>query len=476
MTGSQNKETLPQSNVVETNKDGKIAQDKCPKCGATDISLNIKNGKLRCNYCRCEFAGEKLEGLVEDISFLKGEVIASGGKEIDKSFENIITLKCDSCGAEVVVDTTSSTQNKCHWCRNMLSIDKQIPNGAVPDLVLPFKIEKQDARNLIESFTNKRKFYANTKFINEFRTDNIMGVYLPYLVVDVNSHAYLKGKAEIETRSYYVGHKEHRERVYDADVYSISREYDLIIEGLTIESNSDRIKNGSDNKTNNVINAIMPFDIENCVKFKSNFLNGFTSEKRDIDIEDIKPLVNTQVKDISRYAASETARKYNRGIRWEKEDLDIIGEQWKTAYLPVWLYSYQDTKNNVLHYVAVNARTKETMGSIPINFTKLLTISFLVELLGLFMVLFVDWDYSFIFLSLGFFYYVFIYQSYRNKDQRHRHEIETKKQISNLNKTDTLTGRIRGVRHSKVSGSNESEVKGSTINNSFANKSNKDKM
>ena len=28
-------------------KDG---QNKCPKCGATDISLNTKTGNLRCNY------------------------------------------------------------------------------------------------------------------------------------------------------------------------------------------------------------------------------------------------------------------------------------------------------------------------------------------------------------------------------------------------------------------------------------------
>ncbi len=40
-------------------KDG---QNKCPKCGATDISLNTKTGNLRCNYCRLpSFKPKKLK-------------------------------------------------------------------------------------------------------------------------------------------------------------------------------------------------------------------------------------------------------------------------------------------------------------------------------------------------------------------------------------------------------------------------------
>ena len=37
-------------------------------------------------------------------------------------------------------------------------------------------------------------------------------------------------------------------------------------------------------RLNNIINAIMPFDTENCVKWDSNYLKGFSSEKRDVNI------------------------------------------------------------------------------------------------------------------------------------------------------------------------------------------------
>lgn len=93
-----------------------------------------------------------------NIENLEGEVIGSGASDIIADTNDIITLKCTSCGAEVVIDTASSTQARCHWCRNTLSINEQIPNGAVPDTVLPFSVPKKEAKDAIETFVGKRKF------------------------------------------------------------------------------------------------------------------------------------------------------------------------------------------------------------------------------------------------------------------------------------------------------------------------------
>lgn len=58
-----------------------------------------------------------------------------------------------------------------------------------------------------------------------------------------------------------------------------------------------------------------------------------------------------------------------------------------------------------LQVLAVIARTKETMGSIPIHVPKLLFISLLVEILGIVAMMIVDFNYSWLFLLIGF--YVF---------------------------------------------------------------------
>lgn len=448
--------------IVKTDVGAKDGQNKCPKCGSTDISVNVNNGHLRCNFCRYEFEPEKVAGLETDISQLKGEVIGSGATDIVADTSDVVTFKCSSCGAEVVIDTSEVTQARCHWCRNTLSVNQQIPNGSVPDVVLPFTVKKEDARAQIEKFVSKRKFYANPQFKKEFTTENIIGVYFPYMVVDTNAHSKMSGEGEHEVRHYTIRKGDHSETYYDADLYHVEREFDIAIEGLTIEASADKLNKKAVDKTTNVINSIMPFDIENAVKWNANYLKGYSSEKRDINIEQVKTLVEAQSKDIARFAANDTLEQYDRGVAWSSEELEIKGQQWKAAYLPVWLYSYQEVKGNkkLLHYVAVNARTKETMGSVPIHMPKLLGVSFLVECGGVLAMLFVDFDYDWLFLLLGVIYFIVIYTRYRNDNARHKYEVETKKEISNLKEEDRLISRRTKLTNSYMVGANNTSIRG----------------
>lgn len=448
--------------IVKTDVGAKDGQNKCPKCGSTDISVNVNNGHLRCNFCRYEFEPEKVAGLETDISQLKGEVIGSGATDIVADTNDVLTFKCSSCGAEVVIDTSEVTQARCHWCRNTLSVNQQIPNGSVPDVVLPFTVKKEDARAQIEKFVSKRKFYANPQFKKEFTTENIMGVYFPYMVVDTNAHSKMSGEGEHQVREYTVRKGDHSQTYYDADLYHVEREFDIAIEGLTIEASADKLNKKAVDKTTNVINSIMPFDIENAVKWNANYLKGYSSEKRDINVEQVKTLVEMQSKDIARFAANDTLKQYDRGVAWSSEELEIKGQQWKAAYLPVWLYSYQEVKGNkkLLHYVAVNARTKETMGSVPIHMPKLIGVSFLVECCGIIAMMFTDFDYNWLFLLVGIIYFMMIYTKYRNDDARHKYEVETKKQISNLKEEDRLINRRTKLTNSRIVGANNTSIRG----------------
>ena len=459
------------SRIIQTDLNAKDGQDKCPKCGATDISLNPRTGLLRCNFCRYEFKPETVEELNTNISELNGNVMGSAAQDISTDSENVITLKCSSCGAEVVIDTAEATQARCHWCRSTLSINQQIPNGSVPDVVLPFKLTKAEAKAQIENFVGRRKFFAHPKFRQEFTTENIMGVYFPYMVVDINSHAFLLGKGEKQVRRYTRGSGENQRTYYDADLYTVGRDFDLAIDDLTIESNSDRLNKNASGKTNNIINSIMPFDTENCVKWNSNYLKGYTSERRDTNVEQLRPIVNTQAKDIAKFAANNTIKESDRGVCWETQNFDVKGSLWKTAYLPVWLYSYQEDKGDkkLLHYVAVNARTKETMGSVPIHMPKLLGISALVELLGILLMMFVDSDYSFLFLLLGFIYFLVMYLKYRNTNARHHYETETKSNMQNLRKKDEFIKRETGLSNSKINGANNTSATAENITETLMN-------
>src|SRR5699024_11942771 len=53
--------------------------------------------------------------------------------------------------------------SRCHWCRHVLTINEQVPNGVVPDAVLPFSLTHEQAVKAIEEFAGKRKFFARSE-------------------------------------------------------------------------------------------------------------------------------------------------------------------------------------------------------------------------------------------------------------------------------------------------------------------------
>lgn len=307
--------------IINTD-DNKEIEKRCPDCGASDVTLDIKKGLLKCNYCGKEFSTKEIAEKDKEAKDVVGIKKGSGTKDITSS-NDIITIKCTGCGAEVVINTKENTSARCHWCRSILSINSQIDNGAIPDEVLPFKLEKKEAESKIKEYVEQRKFFANNTFLNEFTTNNIMGVYFPYLIVDCNGHGHFTGEAGHIKRTYEIvtgkdsDGNEKKETVYDIDLYNIERDFDVAIDDLTIESSKDKLDKKNKNKTTNIINSIMPYDTENCVKFESNFLVGFTSEKRDINVSDIEEKIDQSLLDITRYTLNNDLKYYNSGVNWK---------------------------------------------------------------------------------------------------------------------------------------------------------------
>ncbi len=357
--------------------------NRCPKCGSTDIRHKPGSDLLVCLYCRKEWQGARLEeefGLGEGIDQLKGTVIASGAKNIALDAASLMSFKCTGCGAEVTVNTESAMTARCHWCRHVFGINEQVANGAVPDAVLPFRIKKGNAVARVRQFVDKRRMFALKAFKEQFTPDNVVSVYLPYMIVDGNTSADLAGVAETETGCYTLGIGNNKITYYDADVYQVKRHVDFTVDDLPLESSSSRGNLDTRANTNNIINTILPFDTKNAVKWNASYMVDVTSEKRNQDVEHLLPRLEDQLLSIARAQVATSVSRYDRGVRWEQERLSVHGTRWVAMYLPVWLYSYHQPGSNggMLHYVAVNGRTGETMGSVPVQHWKLLLVALTV--------------------------------------------------------------------------------------------------
>jgi hypothetical protein len=374
----------PDPVAMDTQSDElKDGLNRCPKCGSTDIRQKPGSDVLVCLYCRNQWQGARVEeefGLGEGLDTLEGTVIASGARDIAADAASLMTFKCTGCGAEVTVNTESAMTARCHWCRHVFGVNEQVANGAVPDAVLPFHIKKEDAVARIRQFVDKRRFFALKEFKAQFTPENVTGVYLPYMIVDSNASADVAGKGEIKTREYTRGTGDKKKTYYDADVYQVARHVDFTVDDLPLESSTERGNLDTKANTNNIINTILPFDTHNAVKWNASYLSGFTSEKRDRDVEQLRPRLEDQLLSIARAQVERSVNRFDRGVRWEQERLDVRGTRWVSMYLPVWLYSYHQPGRNggMLHYIAVNGRTGETMGSVPVQQWKLLSVALTV--------------------------------------------------------------------------------------------------
>ena len=383
----------PDPAAIDTSaKELRDGLNHCPKCGSTEVRQRPGSDGLICLYCRHEWTATRVEeafGLGEGIADLKGTQIASGARDIAADVASLRSYKCGGCGAEVVINTETSMTARCHWCRHVLGVNEQIDNGAVPDAVLPFHIRKDDAVARIRQFVNKRSLFALKAFKDEFTPENVVGVYLPYMVVDARGSADAAGFGEIETGRYTRGQDKNKQTYYDADVWRVQRHVDFTVDDLTLESSAKRGNLDTRSNTHNVINTILPFDTKNAVKWNASYLVGYTSEKRDRDVQHLMPRMHEQMLSIARARMQPSVRRYDRGVRWESERMDLKGTRWVAMYLPVWLYAYHQpgSRGGLRHYIAVNGRTGETMGSVPVQQWKLilaaLTIGTVVEALAL---------------------------------------------------------------------------------------------
>lgn len=358
---------------------------KCATCGSSDIRYVIAHRSLVCANCRSQWNEPRIEDEVD----LTGGIRDLRGVDLTRTAQDLVadqatmTFKCSGCGAEVVINTAETGQVRCHWCRTYLSAGSQVANGAVPDAILPFLVPQEHAVEIIRGFVNERKFYAHPRFKREFAPENVVGVYLPYFVFDGHASGAVTGEGEILTRRWTEKQGENTYvTYYAADVYSVGRSFDLNVDDLLLESNAERANMSDPSQTNNIINAILPFDVKSALRYNPNYLRGFTSETRDVNVSELNGVVNDKLLSITRAKADQMTRQYNRGVRWDTEHVNLHGSRWVTAYLPIWLYSYYQKDKGLKHFVAVNGQNGNVMGSVPINMPVLILMTLLVFVVG----------------------------------------------------------------------------------------------
>lgn len=322
--------------------------NKCPACGAPILyKPNLK--KWKCDYCKSEFTLEEMKkynNASNEKNNIKEEVKTE--KQKGKDNTNYYEYNCKDCGAKIIADENTAA-TFCVYCGNTAILKEKLSGKFAPDMIIPFKNEKEKAIEAFKSLNKGRPLMPNF-FNDEKNIEKIKGVYIPFWLYDVKVNGELDATSTTST-TWTVG-----DTVYTkTDTYRLEREGEMSFNKIPVD--------GSTRFDNDIMNTIEPFNYSELEEYNHAYLSGFLAEKYDVDEE-------TSFKDAeerSLNSARDTIKDdMGMGIKTIVNDT-LASTKILTKYvlLPVWMINvkYKDK----FYTFAMNGQTGEFVGNIPVD-------------------------------------------------------------------------------------------------------------
>lgn len=351
-----------------------VITHKCPNCGGA-LTFDPADQKFHCPFCLSIFteeevsefeAKQKAAQMVEEDSPKTNETSAENvgpgdtgvETEADTSEQSTMELYlCPSCGAEIVTDTTTAA-TFCYYCHNPVVLQGRLSGKFLPDKVLPFAVTKEEA---VEKFLawSQKKWFVPKAFFNKDQVAKLTGVYFPYWNVNAQADGGLNGTGT-SLRVWIVGDIE----------YTETKQYEVRRAGRFRFANL--VKNAlSKNTQQKMVESVQPFQLEQAVNFKDQYLSGFQAEKRDIEYQTLAPNVEKELKGYAENLLKNTVGSFSTFVV-QSSHLDLADTQKEYLLLPVWLVTYQaDDDRKKTFYYAMNGQTGKVAGILPISYKKL---------------------------------------------------------------------------------------------------------
>ena len=328
-----------------------LQQQKCPCCGG-NVEFNADSQNLKCPYCDTEFdidalreAQESSANPIPDTFTWESESQEWQAGETD----GIKVYHCESCGGEIIAeDVTGAT--RCPYCDSPVVMKGQFEGDLRPDLLIPFKFDKKDAKEALKKHIASKKFVPAV-FKNENHLDEIQGVYIPHWLFSGEANASADFKTT-KTRFWSDAKFNYTETSH----FNVYRSGKLAFENIPVD--------GSEKTDNTLMESIEPFDVSQAVDFQTAYLAGFLAEKYDVSAEQSRERANERVKQSAVDELSATVTGYQSVVP-SGANMQVEKGACRYALYPVWLLN--TTWKGKKYVFAMNGQTGKFVGDLPVD-------------------------------------------------------------------------------------------------------------
>ncbi len=338
---------------------------QCPACGGP---LHFDSGEqmIVCDYCDEKYEKDFFDKPSENDTEAETEQVdwkLEGFVRNEEIVEGQVGYVCTSCGAEVVSDgNTASTE--CMYCGNPIVLNDNVSGMVKPDLILPFKIDKDEAEKMLKSFYLKKILLPST-FRDKNRIKKIVGYYVPFWLFSGKGDGKLRVKAEKSST--------HRDGDYKV---TTTKHFNVIRDGSV-----DFIKipvDASEKMDDHYMDGLEPYDYNDLKEFSPTYMAGYFADKFDVDVDECAIRANKRIAISTRDEFLKTVKGYSSKIVLGSS-IHMRDEEVKYVLLPVWVLNtnYQGK----MYRFAINGQTGKVSGELPIDKTKKLLLQILLTIM-----------------------------------------------------------------------------------------------
>ncbi len=335
-----------------------LIEYKCPACGGA-LEFNSALQKMKCPFCDSEYSMEELKAKDEGLQNATGDVqspaqntewdMSGGGEWSEEETSNLRSYVCRSCGGEIVGDATTAA-TKCPFCDNPVVMSGQFSGMLKPDLVIPFKLDKNAAKESLKRHL-KGKLLLPKMFKSQNHIDEVKGVYVPFWLFDTGVSANVRFEG---TRVRRWSDKEYD--YTETSYYDIHRSGNIAFANIPVD--------GSSKMPDDLMESVEPFDISQAMDFQTAYLAGYVADKYDVGEQNCVDRANARVKTSTQDAFASTVSGYE-SVRPVYSSMQLTNAKAKYALLPVWVLN--TTWNGQKYTFAMNGQTGKFVGDLPMD-------------------------------------------------------------------------------------------------------------
>ncbi len=326
-----------------------VTNYQCPACTGP-LHFDGDLGKLKCDYCDSTFEVAEIEAhyAQPQVETQESEA-ADQNTDWGEDAQAVRAYHCPSCGAELICDATTAA-TACPYCDNPSIVPGRLSGALKPDVVIPFKLDKDAAVAAL-----KRHYKGKIFLPRAFRTENhlqeLKGLYVPFWLFD--------GVAEAQAS--YVATRSHMRRHGNVEVtttehYQIDRAGSFPYAKVPVD--------GSSKMPDDYMDSIEPFDYAELKPFSAAYLPGFFADRYDVSADESAPRAQQRCANSALDSLRRTVVGYQTCVPLSQEARLRQGKV-RYALMPVWMLNTRWKGRDFLF--AMNGQTGKLVGDLPVS-------------------------------------------------------------------------------------------------------------